>query len=318
MRLLATALFTASMIPLLAACGSEPAAEDATPVEAAGAPTEAPVESAPAEMAEAQVDTTALSWALAGEWRTDEARARDEARHPEDTLNFFQIDPSSRVMEIWPGGGWYADVIAPWVTANGGQYVAAWPGVNPDNERSVAFFERFSSRFGNDIFGELESIDFNAESEALGEAGSIDAIVTFRNTHSWMGRGMAEKAFADFYDVLTPGGVLGLVQHRLPADQVQDPRAGTGYVQQDLVITMAQEAGFELVDASEINANPADTADHPFGVWTLPPVGRTSAFGDPADPEFDRAPYDAIGESDRMTLLFRKPVSTQATESSEG
>lgn len=317
MRLLATALFTASMIPLLAACGSEPAAEEAAPTEMEAATPEAAPEPVAEETMEPTVDTTALSWALAGEWRSEDAAARDTARHPEETLSFFQIDPSSRVMEIWPGGGWYADVIAPWITANGGQYIAAWPGVDPENERSVAFFERFSSRFGNETFGELESVDFNAESGPLGEPGSVDAIVTFRNTHSWMGRGMAEKAFADFYDVLIPGGVLGLVQHRLPADQVQDPRAGTGYVQQDLVISMAQEAGFELVEASEINANAADTADHPFGVWTLPPVARTSAFGEPADPEFDRAPYDAIGESDRMTLLFRKPVDTGEADMAE-
>ncbi len=252
-------------------------------------------------------ETGNLTWAINGEWRTDEARARDRYRRPLETLTFFGIDPSSRVMEIWPGGGWYADIIAPWIAANGGRYIAAWPVIDPENPRAAAFAERFTSRFGVEPYGALERVDFAAETGPLGAPGSVDAVVTFRNTHSMLGQGFLEKAFADFHAVLAPGGILGLVQHRLPADRVQNPRGSSGYVQQDFVIAAAREAGFELVKTSEINANPADTADHPFGVWTLPPVRRSSAFGDPANPDFDHSPYDAIGESDRMTLLFRKP-----------
>jgi len=302
--------FTVSMSALLAACGGQPdtAPADETPSTDTAMVAETAtdmVEDASAAMdAELSGD---LAWAMNGDWRADGARARDAFRNPQETLSFFDIQPSERVMEIWPGGGWYTDILAPWTHANGGQYVAAWPPINPDNERSVAFADRFADKFGNDTFGTLERVEFGPETGPLGEAGSIDAIVTFRNTHSWLGRGMAEKAFADFYAVLKPGGTLGLVQHRLPADRVQDPSGSGGYVQQDFVIALAQEAGFELVETSEINANPADTADHPFGVWTLPPVSRTSDFGEPANPDFDRTPYDAIGESDRMTVLFRKP-----------
>lgn len=299
----------ASTSALLAACGAPEAEPPAANADAQAGEAAAPTIDAP------EADLADLGAVIDGDWRSDEARARDAWRHPQETLSFFQIDPASRVMEIWPGGGWYADILAPWIAANGGQYIAAWPVIDPTNERAVAFTNAFTERFGNAPYGELELTEFGPETGPLGEPGSVDAIVTFRNTHSWMGRGFAEKAFSDFYDVLAPGGVLGLVQHRLPADQVQDPRAATGYVQQDYVIAMAQEAGFELVEASEINANPADTADHPFGVWTLPPVSRNAAFGEDADPDFDRAPYDAIGESDRMTLLFRKPAD--ADESAE-
>ena len=312
-----TALLSAvSACAFLAACGA-PAPEDEVDAPAPAAEMAAEdaasqqegVEGAEGMAAEeAGPETGSLSWAVQGAWRGEDAMARDAYRHPQETLEFFGIDPSSRVMEIWPGGGWYTDILAPWIAANGGQYIAAWSDIAPDNERALAFRQSFVDKFNDPLFGDVTMVTFDSETGPIAEPGSIDAIVTFRNTHSWMGRGAAEKAFSDFYDVLAPGGVLGLVQHRLPADRVQDPRASTGYVQQDLVISMAQEAGFELVEASEINANPADTADHPFGVWTLPPVSRTSDFGEPANPDFDRAPYDAIGESDRMTLLFRKPA----------
>ena len=316
MQRLTALLSAASACVLLAACGAPSSDEDVD--ASAPAPEMAAEDTASIDegqdssddmMADdAGAETGSLSWAIEGEWRSDEAKARDAYRHPQETLEFFGIDPSGRVMEIWPGGGWYTDILAPWINANGGEYIAAWSDIAPDNERALAFRQTFVDKFDDPAFGDVTLATFDSETGPIAEPGSVDAIVTFRNTHSWMSRGAAEKAFSDFYDALAPGGELGLVQHRLPADQVQDPRASTGYVQQDLVVSMAQEAGFELVEASEINANPADTADHPFGVWTLPPVSRTSAFGDPADPEFDRAPYDAIGESDRMTLLFRKPA----------
>lgn len=316
MTRLTALLSAASALAFLSACGA-PSAEDDTTASAPSAEMADGGEATLTEddmaadeaamMEEDRPEAGTLAWAMSGDWRSEEDRARDPYRHPMETLEFFGIDPSWRVMEIWPGGGWYTDILAPWITANGGQYIAVWPNVPADNERAVAFQARFVEKFDDPRFGAAELATFDTESSPLGEPGSVDAIVTFRNTHSWMGRGAAEKAFSDFYDVLAPGGVLGLVQHRLPADRVQDPRASTGYVQEDLVISMAEEAGFELIDSSEVNANSMDTADHPFGVWTLPPVSRSSAFGEPADPEFDPAPYDAIGESDRMTLLFFKP-----------
>jgi len=314
MQRLTALLSAASACAVLAACGAPSSDED---MESSAPAAEMADDSATmddhqddgdAMMAEDEgAEAGSLSWAIDGEWRSEDAKARDAYRNPQETLDFFGIDPSGRVMEIWPGGGWYTDILAPWVNANGGEYIAVWSDIAPDNQRALDFRQSFEDKFGGPIYGDVTMATFDSETGPIAEPGSVDAIVTFRNTHSFMGRGAAEKAFSDFYDVLAPGGVLGLVQHRLPADRVQDPRASTGYVQQDLVVSMAEEAGFELVEASEINANPADTADHPFGVWTLPPVSRTSAFGEPADPDFDRAPYDAIGESDRMTLLFRKP-----------
>jgi predicted methyltransferase len=316
MQRLTALLFAASACAFLAACGApspEQEADTAMPSEemADEASTLTEDERASDEaamMEEAGAERGSLAWAVEGEWRSDAERDRDPYRHPYETLEFFGVDPSGRIMEIWPGGGWYTHILAPWINANGGEYIAVWPEIAPDNERALAFRQSFVDQFDDPVFGDVTLATFDSETGPIAEPGSVDAILTFRNTHSWMSRGAAEKAFSDFYDALAPGGVLGLVQHRLPADRVQDPRASTGYVQQDLVISMAEEAGFELVEASEINANSADTADHPFGVWTLPPVSRTSDFGEPADPDFDRSPYDAIGESDRMTLLFRKPA----------
>jgi predicted methyltransferase len=138
-------------------------------------------------------------------------------------------------------------------------------------------------------------------------AGAADMALFLRNLHNWMAAGLAEKAFHDAFAALKPGGVLGLEEHRAPSGGVQDVLASDGYVQQAYAVQLAREAGFTFDGASEINANPKDTHDHPFGVWTLPPVRRSSPRGQPADPDFDHAPYDAIGESDRMTLRFRKP-----------
>lgn len=296
----------------LAACGSP------DPDEVAEPGADASEVSAANEEAEAAApDVSTLTGAVEAPWRDAEARARDSARNPVETLQFFEIDPAGTVIEIWPGAGWYADILAPWVSANGGTYVAAWPPVAEGNARAARFRDRFAGRFDGGESGSARLVTFGPDAVNLSDAGPADAIVTFRNIHNFMAAGFAETAFETFFDTLKPGGVLGVVEHRLPADRVQDPRAASGYVQQDYVIALAREAGFEFVAASEINANPADTADHPFGVWTLPPVARTSAFGEPADPDFDRAAYDAIGESDRMTLLFRKPDG-DTTEDAEG
>jgi predicted methyltransferase len=296
----------------LAACGPQAAPPTEADMEAE---TQVQAEAAPAPAAEAApYNAAALSAAIEGPWRSEEARARDAWRNPAETLEFFEIDPGSTVVEIWPGGGWYTDILAPWIAANNGRYVAAWPPAAPDDEAAQAFQARFLSKFEDPLFGGAELVDFGPASPDLADIRDADTIVTFRNVHSMMRRGFAEPAFAAFYDALAPGGHLGVVTHRQPAGAPQDPRASTGYVQQDYVIALAQEAGFELVASAEINANPADTADHPFGVWTLPPIQRTAAFGEPADPDFDSARFEAIGESDRMTLLFRKPVAPEIAE----
>ncbi len=285
----------------LSACGSpsEETIEDAVTETAAPAETEA---------AEPVVDYSDLETVLAADWRGD-AADRDVWRHPAETLEFFGVDPSSTVVEIWPGGGWYADILAPWIAANDGTYVAAHFPADSSSDyrrRSRASFEARIS--DSPAYGQPVIADFNGDLGLVVDPASADAVLTFRNIHNWMAGGMAERAFAEFYTALKPGGILGVVEHRLPSTRQQDPTASTGYVQQDYVIALAQEAGFELVATSEINANPADTADHPNGVWTLPPTRRGPQEGSEAAEGFDPSVYDAIGESDRMTLLFRKPA----------
>ncbi|WP_017931530.1 class I SAM-dependent methyltransferase [Robiginitomaculum antarcticum] len=228
---------------------------------------------------------------------------RNAWRNPVQTLEFMGLKPGMNVVEIWPGGGWYSSVLMPYAAQTGGTYTAALFPETSDYAKSgnanfrASYPDASTVTFGKDI-GPLMNAD--------GTAVQADMILSFRNVHNWMGGGYAEAAFETFYAGLKPGGTLGIVEHRLPATLEQDPRARSGYVQEDYVIAMAKEAGFELVERSDINANPNDTADHPFGVWTLPPVGRNAGRGEEADPAFDHAKYAAIGESDRMTLKFRK------------
>ncbi|WP_323761814.1 class I SAM-dependent methyltransferase [Maricaulis sp.] len=296
---------------VLAACSNEPADTAETP------DTEALVESGPdaavTDVAEGPVapDLTILAEVINADWR-DADRERDQWRNPQETLEFFEVDPSGTIVEIWPGGGWYTDIIAPWVNANGGQYVAAHFDPESDSQyrqRSRASFDAHVADTA--VFGNVMTVSFNSDTQLALEAGSVDTVLTFRNIHNWMSRGFTERAFADFHTVLRPGGVLGVVEHRLPSTREQDPGAPSGYVQQAYVIALAEEAGFEFVGASEINANPADTADHPLGVWTLPPVRRSPPADSELAADFDRDAYDAIGESDRMTLLFRKPAASE-------
>ena len=192
---------------------------------------------------------------------------------------------------------------------SGDQLAAHFP-VEGSSENRVRSRERFVERYSNtDRYGNYVLAAFDNNTGEMVEPGSVDTILTFRNVHNFMMGNYAEKAFDDFYMALREGGTLGVVDHRLPSTREQDPQARSGYVQQDYVIGLGEEAGFELVSASEVNANPADTADHPFGVWTLAPTRRSAPRGQEAAADFDRSGYDAIGESDRMTLLFRKPVS---------
>lgn len=240
---------------------------------------------------------------LAGDHRSDANRARDIYRHPVDTLEFFGLQPDMTVVEIWPSGGWYTEVIAPYMNEQGTYIAAHW---DPEDEREFVrngvqgFTEKLAARpdvYGNAQMGVLmppEQWDFAPE-------GSVDMIVTFRSIHNWMPRGYAEDMFAQFYKALKPGGVLGVVEHRGNPDVEQDPKAASGYVNEAYAIQLAEAAGFELAGQSEVNANPADTKDYDTGVWTLPPTLRKK--------DEDRDKYVAIGESDRFTLKFVKPAA---------
>lgn len=250
-----------------------------------------------------------LEWAIQGPWRAGD-RVRDPWRHPMETLRFFGLQPRMTVVDFWPGSGWYTEILAPYLSRGGGTYYAAGfatgPGADPAQAALVANYEQ---RFTADpkLYGEIKFSAFGATTGPVCPVGTADLVLFMRNVHAWMASGIAEKAFADAFDALRPGGVLGVEQHRLAPDEDQDPAAANGYVQEAFVRQLAAEAGFVYVAASEINANATDTKDHPFGVETLPPQRRTAVQGAEPDPTFDRSKYDAIGESDRMTLKFRKP-----------
>lgn len=255
---------------------------------------------------ETVVEIAPMDAVLAGEWRGEQA-ARDAYRHPKETLEFFGLEPGQTVLEIFPGGGWYTNILAPYAAKTGGTYIAA-SFESSLGERYAASNVRFMEKFADaEIYGTVQQRELGPTSAPLG-TGDVDLVLSFRNVHSWMRSNYADKAFAEFYAALKPGGILGIVEHRLPESMEQDPKAGTGYVQVSYTKALAAEAGFEFVEASEINANAQDTADHPFGVWTLPPSSRTPKEDEEGAADFDAAKYLAIGESDRYTLKFRKPI----------
>lgn len=245
----------------------------------------------------------ALDWdaALGGEQRSEDNRARDEYRHPRETLEFFGLKSGITVLEISPGGGWYTEVLAPLLKDNGTLYAAHY-SLNPPNAYYRNGLGKYLQKLAadDDLYGSVIVTQFQppAQSEAA-PAGTVDLAVAFRNVHSWMRADALESTLAGIFEALKPGGRFGVVQHRANGDTSVEQMKKTGYVSEDYLIEAAQAAGFELVGRSDINANPRDSADYPDGVWTLPPSLR----GD----EAKREHYLGIGESDRMTLLFAKP-----------
>jgi len=237
------------------------------------------------------------------ERRADD-RARDIWRHPLQTLTFFDVHADQTLIEITPGGGWYADILAPALRERG-QYIAAI--VDPDalpagggRDYQQGMKDSLTRKFTQtpSRFDRARVIAYDPAKPVFGPPASADAVLTFRNVHNWRMAGQAEGMFRGFFAVLKPGGILGVVEHRAHADVPSDDRSG--YVGQAQVIALAEAAGFKLVGASEINANPRDPKNHPKGVWMLPPSNNHDAA--------DAARYQAIGESDRMTLRFMKPV----------
>jgi predicted methyltransferase len=254
----------------------------------------------------------ALAAAVAGEWRTPEARARDAQRRPVEALTFWGLKPGMTILEVQPGSAsWWTEILAPYARMTNGRFVATGADLaNPKlSEGARKARTEFEAKYGArpEIYGKIDVVNWGPQSAPL-PANTFDFILTARSVHGWIMNDVTEKMFRDFHTGLKPGGILAVEQHRAKPGP-QDPKAASGYVTEAFVIEQARKAGLKLVARSEINANPKDTKDHPFGVWTLPPT-RTSVpygSGQPPDPAFDHSKYDAIGESDRMTLRFEKP-----------
>ncbi len=252
----------------------------------------------------------ALEAAITGAQRTAANVERDGWRKPAAALAFWGVRPGATVLEISPGGGYWTEILAPYLKATGGRYIATGADLsNPDLvQASREARARFEARWADkSVWGDVTVVNFGPRSGPLGAPNSVDVVFTARNVHNFIANNFWDKVLADAFAVLRPGGVLGIEEHRANPGP-QDPQAESGYVTEQFVIDSAQRAGFVLAERSEMYANPRDTKDHPFGVWTLPPVKRTAPVGQPANPNFDRSKYDAIGESDRMALRFVKPA----------
>lgn len=237
-----------------------------------------------------------LKGAVASEDRTPKNTLRDSSRNPVETLSFFGIESDMVVIELSPGGGWYTEILANYIHYPGTLIAAHW---SKDSE--IAYYRRGRANFekkmsNNPMYGRVEIVDLYSE---LAEENSVDAVLTFRNLHNWLGPNL-DNIFSNTFKSLKPGGVFGIVEHRAKPGTSIEMMKKSGYVTEAHAIKIAKKHGFELAAKSEINANPKDTADHPKGVWTLPPNYRLK--------DKDREKYSDIGESDRMTLLFKKPI----------
>jgi predicted methyltransferase len=251
--------------------------------------------------ATAAVDTkpdAALIKAVADPARKPEQVARDKVRHPVEELTFFGLKPNMTVVELWPGGGYWTDILGPYLAKSGHYYVS----VNaPGDAQEDAVVAKFQTRIAaeKDRLGPLKVTVLGPGHVNIAPPGSADLVLTFRNLHNWMDGGFTDEAIAAVFKSLKPGGVFGIEEHRGRNDVPQDPKGENGYVREDYTLALMKKAGFEYVGKSEINANPRDTKDYPKGVWTLPP---SYAEGDK-----DKAKYTAIGEADNYVLKFRKP-----------
>ena len=285
-------LFAAALIFLLVACAHD-------------APKTADREPPKAERKQAKAIAHDVKKLLKGDWRSEQNVARDEYRHPAETLAFFGITPTMTVIEIWPSAGWYSEILAPYLRDDG-HYIAAVvdPAKAADakametaTKQNQALRDKFAAQ--PKVYGQPKLIEFSATAPDLGPPGRVDAVVTFRNVHNWVMAGNEAQMFEAFFEVLKPGGILGVVDHRAAEGASVEQVKNTGYLPEQYVIALALKAGFRLDARSEVNANPKDLKNYPKGVWTLPPTLREG--------DVDRDKYLAIGESDRMTLRFVKP-----------
>ena len=254
-----------------------------------------------AAIASTVVSADAIRNAVESSHRSESFVVRDSQRHPVETLAAFQVESSNTVLEIWPGSGWYTEILAPVLKDNGRLIAAHFPtdtDINYYTTSRMNFVEKLAE--SPELYGKVELAQMVPSQGVVGvEAASVDRVLTFRNVHNWLRGGNEQKVFNSFFTVLKPGGLLGVVEHRANEGASREEMLRSGYMTQSYVIQLAESAGFELVEAFEINANALDTKDYDGGVWSLPPTLR---HGDE-----DREKYTAIGESDRMTLLFRRP-----------
>lgn len=248
-------------------------------------------------------DSSSLPQILKGKHRSAEHKVRDKYRHPLETLTFFEIKNDMVVVEIWPGkAGWYTEILAPYLRKHGTLYAAHF---SPDTEETYfrSSLEQFVVKLRKQpkIYDKVKLTVLQPPNEVqIAPDNSVDRVITFRNIHNWMAKDQAAVVFKAIFKALKPGGILGVVEHRNSAAKPQDIKATSGYVTEDYVIALARNAGFEYLAKSEVNANSKDTKDYAEGVWTLPPTLKLK--------DKDRQKYLAIGESDRMTIKFLKPM----------
>jgi predicted methyltransferase len=254
---------------------------------------------APAPAKTTGEDLAKLKAVVNSDVRSPEDMARDKYRHPVETLSFFGIKPNMTVVELWPFGGWYTAIIAPYVK-DSGQYYAAAMDPASTSKGDLQYNSELKEMLDKhpDLYSKVKWSVLAPGKYEIAPAGSADMVVTFRNVHNWVWAGDQKEVFAAAFKALKPGGVLGLEEHR-NNDPKHEPKKGEAYTGEEYTIALAQSVGFKLVGRSNINSNPKDTKDYPKGVWTLPPVY--------AEGDKDRAKYAAIGESDRFTLKFVKP-----------
>jgi predicted methyltransferase len=237
-----------------------------------------------------------------GKHRSEKNITRNTYRNPVETLMFFEVKPNMSVVEISPGAGWYSEILGPFLKKKGTLHLTIFSDDSkksyaPKLNKSIRDLTSNKDQFGKVSFSTLETPDFVS---SIGAENSMDRVLTFRNIHNWMKDGKLEEVLKEFYKVLKPGGILGIVEHRDRSGKKQDPMAKSGYVREDYLIKKVQDIGFEFLAKSEVNANYNDNANHPNGVWTLPPRLRYEGK--------NKEKYLAIGESDRMTIKFKKPL----------
>jgi predicted methyltransferase len=281
----------------LVACAAKPAS---TPPGSSGGEAGSPA----AESAD-PATAAALQAAVNGAHRSPEHRARDAHRHPVETLQFFGLRQDMTVVELWPGGnGWFTEVLAPVLRERGKLIATNFDTSGPPDAYQTKSGKKFLDKLASNpaVYDKVQVVTVtDTKSLVLAPEGSVDMVLTFRNTHNWVEDKIEADIYGAAFKALRPGGVLGIEQHRGKPGPVADPveQAKTGYLPEDWVIARVESFGFKFAGKSEVNANPRDTKDHDKGVWALPPALENG--------DKDRDKYTAIGESDRMTLKFVKP-----------